>query len=325
MDRSTEIWYFSIVKKSTSTARVRPAQVGFARQKYGRELLVDAAFVEQMPTFITGRSPHSLTFFDILLVTRGRGEILLDGERYTIEPGVVILCMPGQVREWRLRGKLDGACVFFTETFVTETFADPRFLEQFAFFRLPRPSGALLLDAGKRRLFLSRFATMRREVAGLRSDAADRLRAAVYELLVLLNRWYIASHGDEVQVPADGYVARFRALVERNFRNRHRVSDYARDLRVTPGYLNVLCRSQLHVNAGAVIRARIALEARRLLLYSTDSAAQVGHLLGFEDPSYFTRFFQREVGQVPTQFTRRLQSPRASRNLRHSSAARRSK
>lgn len=287
---------------------MRPARVGFARQKYGRELLVDAAFVKQMPTFITDRSPHSLSFFDILLVTRGRGEILLDGERDRIEPGVVILCIPGQVREWRLRGKLDGACVFFTDTFITETFADPRFLEQFLFFRPSRPSGALLLDAAKRRLFLSRFSSMRREVAHLRPDAADRLRAAVYELLVLLNRWYVASHGDEAQVLADGHVARFRALVERNFRHRHRVSDYARELRVTPGYLNVLCRAQLRANAGAVIRARIALEARRMLLYSTDSAARVGHLLGFEDPSYFTRFFRREVGHVPTHFTRRTRT-----------------
>jgi AraC family transcriptional activator of pobA len=306
MDRSIGIWYFSIVKKSASRSPVRPPRIGFARRKYGRELLVDAALVRQMPTFITDRSPHSLAFFDILLVTQGRGDILLDGDRHPIEPGVVIFCLPGQVREWRLRGELDGACVFFTDTFVTETFADPRFLEQFLFFRLPRQSGALPLDAGKKRLFLSRFATMQRELAGLRFDAAHRLRAAVYELLVLLNRWYVARHGDEVEIPPDGHVARFKALVERNFRHRHRVSDYARDLRVTPGYLNVLCSSQLHLNAGAVIRARIALEARRMLLYNTDSAAQVAHLLGFQDPSYFTRFFQREVGQLPTQFTRRL-------------------
>lgn len=306
MDRSIKIWYFSIVKKFTSTSPLRPPRIGFARQKYGRELLVDAAMVRQMPRFITDRSPHSLAFFDILLVTRGRGDILIDGDRYPIEPGVVIICVPGQVREWRLRGELDGACVFFTDTFVTETFADPRFLEQFLYFRLPRSSSALLLDAGKRRLFLSRFATMQRELAGLRADADHRLRAAVYELLVLLNRWYMTSHGDEVRIPADGYVARFKVLVERNFRHRHRVSEYARELRVTPGYLNVLCRSQLQLNAGAVIRARIALEARRMLLYNADSAAQVAHLLGFQDPSYFTRFFQREVGQVPTQFTRRL-------------------
>ena len=159
MDRSIEIWYFSIVKKSASPSAMRPARVGFARQKYGRELLVDAAFVKQMPTFITDRSPHSLAFFDILLVTRGRGEILLDAERYTVEPGVVVLCMPGQVREWRLRGKLDGACVFFTDTFITETFADPRFLEQFLFFRESRPSGALRNHLKNRNENQPRFST----------------------------------------------------------------------------------------------------------------------------------------------------------------------
>ena len=294
-----------MMKKSRLAPPMRPPRIEFARRKYGRELHVDAAYVKQMPTFITNSSPHSLAFYDILLVTQGRGYIWLDGDRYPIEPGVVILCVPGQVREWRLRGEFDGACVFFADTFVTEAFTDPRFLEQFLFFRLPRPTGALLLDAGERRLFLSRFATMRRELAGLRVDAAHRLRAGVYELLVLLNRWYIARHGDEGQIFAVGYVERFRALVERKFSHRHRVSDYARELRVTPGYLNALCRSQLHLNAGAVIRARIALEGRRMLLYSNKSAAQVAHLLGFQDPSYFTRFFRREVGQSPTQFTRR--------------------
>jgi AraC family transcriptional regulator, transcriptional activator of pobA len=305
MDGSIEIWYFSMMKKPRLTPPARPSRIEFARRKYGRELLVDAAFVKQMPTFITDCSPHSLAFYDILLITRGCGDIWLDGDRYPIKPGVVILCVPGQVREWRLRGQLDGACVFFADPFVTEAFTDPRFLEQFLFFRLPRPTGALLLDAGERRLFLSRFATMRRELAGLRFDAAHRLRAGVYELLVLLNRWYVARHGDEGPMLAAGYVERFRALVERNFSHRHRVSDYARDLRVTPGHLNALCRSQLRLNAGAVIRTRIALEARRMLLYSNNSAARVAHLLGFQDPSYFTRFFQREVGQSPTQFTRR--------------------
>jgi AraC family transcriptional activator of pobA len=305
MDRSIEIWYFSTMKKPRLTPSLRPTRIEFARGKYGRELLVDAAYVKQMPTFITDSSPHSLAFYDILLVTRGRGDIWLDGDRHSIEPGLVILCMPGQVREWRLRGELDGACVFFADAFVTEAFADPRFLEKFLFFRLPRTTGAMMLDGGKRRLFLSRFATMRRELAGLRVDTAHRLRAGVYELLVLLNRWYIEKHGDEGEILAAGYVERFRVLVERNFSRHHRVSDYARDLRVTPGYLNALCRSQLHLNAGAVIRTRIALEARRMLLYSNNSAARVGHLLGFHDPSYFTRFFQREVGQSPTQFTRR--------------------
>jgi len=71
---------------------------------------------------------------------------------------------------------------------------------------------------------------------------------------------------------------------------------------MTPGHLNVLCRTQAQRSAATVIRSRIALEARRLLLYGNQSAAQIALQLGFDDPAYFTRFFRREVGAVATQF-----------------------
>jgi AraC family transcriptional activator of pobA len=54
-----------------------------------------------------------------------------------------------------------------------------------------------------------------------------------------------------------------------------------------------------------LIRERIALEARRLLLYSDLTAGQVADRLGFEDPAYFARFFRREVGITPSAFRTR--------------------
>jgi len=71
MDASRRRWYFSTMR-----------HVAFHRTKYGRELLVDAARVREMPGFIrANRAAHSLEFHDILLVTRGTGALLLDGLR----------------------------------------------------------------------------------------------------------------------------------------------------------------------------------------------------------------------------------------------------
>jgi AraC-like DNA-binding protein len=219
-----------------------------------------------------------------------------------------VFSAPGQVREWRLATRLDGDCLFFAEEFVADTFSDPRFLDQFNFFRGARCSGTLQLDAKQRRAFMRGFSAMQRELAAFHKDATQSLRASLYQLLVLLNRWYTAHYGEPADASPNLFVERFRRLVERDFARRHRVADYANQLGITPGHLNTLCRSHTQRSAGAMIRARIMLEARKLLLYSDLSAAAVGEKLGFDDPAYFTRFFRREAGCVPT----RLRSVRSA-------------
>jgi AraC family transcriptional activator of pobA len=43
-------------------------------------------------------------------------------------------------------------------------------------------------------------------------------------------------------------------------------------------------------------------EAKRLLLYTGMTVAEVGYDLGFEDPAYFTRFFAEREGRAPSAF-----------------------
>jgi AraC family transcriptional activator of pobA len=305
MDGSPGFWYFSTMRLATPS---RPSRIEFDRTKYGRELLIDAATIADMPGFITSERPYVLMFHDILLVTKGRGRVLLDGESHDVAPGVVVFSLPGQIREWGVASHLDGACLFFAEAFVVDTFSDPRFLEQFAFFRPSRPGGTLTLGRSERRAFDEGFAAMQREVARLDRDANQSLRAWLYRMLVLLNRWYGGQYGEPADESPNKFVDRFRQLVDRDFARRHRLADYADRLGVSPGHLNALCRLHARSSAGAIIRARIVTEARRLLLYSELPAAGVGEKLGFEDPAYFARFFRRETGASPTQFRAAINS-----------------
>jgi len=41
-----------------------------------------------MPRFIVDTSPHELNFFDAIQITRGRGHILIDGDRHVVRPGI---------------------------------------------------------------------------------------------------------------------------------------------------------------------------------------------------------------------------------------------
>jgi AraC family transcriptional activator of pobA len=305
MDGSGRSWYFSTMAGPHSApepASPTLEDVEFHRTKYGRELLIDAGWVSGYRDFERRGLPHRLLFHDILLITRGEGRLLLDVESHEVAPGVAFITRPGETRRWDVPEPVEGACVFFVEEFVATTFADPRFLDQFAYFRPHRPCGALRLDAPSRRKYLDRFEVMQGEIARLEEDSPDALRAVLYDFLVQLNRFYLARHGPCTEPAPQGLVERFQRQVERDFRRHLRVADYADRLGVTPGHLNALCRATLHTSAGAWIRSRVALEARRLLLYTDLTAAQIGYRLGFDDPAYFSRFFRREVGAPPSGF-----------------------
>lgn len=297
MDQPWAVWYFS-----TMAPRPRPGPprtVAFHRAKYGRELLVDAGFLRRLPGFDFSDRSYALAFYDIVLVTRGRGTFVVDDRAVPVAPGTLLFTRPGEVRRLQVEG-LDGACLFFAEEFVAEAFADPRFLDRFACFRAGRPSASLALGASRQRLFLSAFRSMQREIAALRDDATDALRATLYEILVLVDRWYGERWGGPTALRIAGAVERFRDLLETRLATEHRVAGYARAVGLTPGHLSALCRRQTGRSAGACVRDRLALEAKRLLLHTDMTAAQVADRLGFEDPAYFARFFKREAGAPPS-------------------------
>jgi AraC family transcriptional activator of pobA len=145
---------------------------------------------------------------------------------------------------------------------------------------------------------------MRRELARSGAAGVDVLRAKLHEAVVVLARQYATAHRVEAQRPTHRVVSRFQALVERDASHRRRVADYAAELAVTPGHLSVLCEQYAGRRAKRIVADALLARARRMLLYTDESAARVGASLGFDDASYFTRFFRRETGQTPTAFRR---------------------
>lgn len=290
---------------TTSPSRRRAAgirQVAFDRRKYGRELLVDVGWVHELRGFLLDE-PHALGFFDVILVTRGGGWFSLDGHRHRVRPGAVFFTTPGAVRRWDTDG-LDGICLFFEELFIREFLQDDQFVRRLPYFHADPARAALTLSPVAARRLRARLVAMRRELARSRSDGPDLLRAKLHEALVVLARQYAAARRVAPQRATHRVVSRFQELVERDAPHRHRVADYAAELAVTPGHLSVLCEQYAGKRAKRVVADALVARARRMLLHTDESAARVAAALGFDDASYFTRFFRRETGETPTAFRR---------------------
>ena len=100
-------------------------------------------------------------------------------------------------------------------------------------------------------------------------------------------------------------VREFRHLVEANHSKHWPVSRYASRLGVSETSLNRLCRRQCGVTAFALLQNRLALEAKRRLMYVGGSIQNIASELGFADPAYFSRFFRRHCGLSPQEYRSR--------------------
>jgi AraC family transcriptional activator of pobA len=135
------------------------------------------------------------------------------------------------------------------------------------------------------------------------------VEAALLALLVTALRTF--RPGDARGTPAPrssvALVARYRARIEARFRRRERVAAHAAALGVSESRLRAACAAVAGLSPAAMLDQRTMLEARRRLLYSTLTVAEIGYSLGFTDPAYFSRFFTVQAGVSPKAF--RQQQP----------------
>ncbi len=97
-------------------------------------------------------------------------------------------------------------------------------------------------------------------------------------------------------------IRKFNLLVEANFRSERAVSFYAAQLYKSPKTLSNLFAIFNQKPPSQIIQERIMVEARRLLSYTDKSIKHITFELGFEDVSYFSSFFKKNVGISPSDF-----------------------
>jgi AraC family 4-hydroxyphenylacetate 3-monooxygenase operon regulatory protein len=93
------------------------------------------------------------------------------------------------------------------------------------------------------------------------------------------------------------------------------VPEYASELHLTESRLTDICRRFANRPPKRLIFDRQLREARRLLLFSDSAVSEIAWQLGFKDPAYFARFFNRLVGCSPSAIGRRKYRCRSSPSL----------
>ncbi len=240
----------------------------------------------------------------VVWLMRGAATVALDETRLRVDAPAAVVVPPGVVHGFRFAPETDGLVLTLSPRFLLEgesQASGPAFQALFSrpgVVPVDDADAAARLDALLRALaaeFAQPGATETPVVAWL-------ARAAVWRLAELQARRQSAREAEEEtgrtwRDPA--LYARFVLLVESHFLEHWTLERYASRMGLSTSRLNRLVRAETGQPALAVVHARLTREACRRLAYIAAPAASLAADLGFEDPSYFCRFFKRRTGLTP--------------------------
>jgi AraC-like DNA-binding protein len=75
-------------------------------------------------------------------------------------------------------------------------------------------------------------------------------------------------------------------------------------MNLSPYQLNEITKSSIGRTASELINDHIILQAKRNLLATPNQIKDIADILGYEDVSYFIRFFKKHTGLSPESFRR---------------------
>jgi AraC family transcriptional activator of pobA len=230
-------------------------------------------------------------FFQVLYLTGGTARVTVDGEVFELAPPALVAVPALAVHGYEFSADVGGVVLTLMERDVRAAG-----LGDMAAAVLP---GTAEVGEAIDRL----IAEADRPGAG----HGVAMRALIALLLVAIGRAQEASVA--VTGPAGDrgllHARAFQWLVDQRFRETRSIADYAGAMAISPTHLNRVSRQVLGASALQVIERRIALEARRQLLFSALSIKEIGAELGYEDPAYFTRFLTRMLGVPPGEYRKR--------------------
>ncbi|OGX91233.1 helix-turn-helix transcriptional regulator [Hymenobacter coccineus] len=244
-------------------------------------------------------TPHAHNFYLLLYVTRGRGTHTIDLVTHDLRPGSLFFLTPGQAHSWALPAEAQGYIFFFSAAFYLRQYPAER-LGAYPFFD-PARAPVLYLPPDETAI-KALFASILAEKAAPADNQYEVVGAYLYLVLELAARPYAAQAAPHPTALAAQQVRTFGQLLDAHFRAEKTVGFYAGRLALTANHLNALCRRVLNKTASALIYERVVAEAQRRLVHSAEPVAAVADALGFDDASYFTRYFKKYVGQTPDEF-----------------------
>jgi len=278
--------------------------------EYRQDDIMVSRFSEYFSQHHNLAAPHRHSFYHMVFFTEGTGKHTIDFNHFQVRPYQIYFMAPGQVHSWNFEGKVDGYVVNFSTGFFQSFLLRPDYIDSFSFLTGDTQKSVIDLSHQTKDPIVALFEKLVSQSQSGFGLGADMIRLLLLQVFIQIELGYFSDDKNNFLLQNNVLLRNFRKLIERNFLKLKLPGEYAELLYISPNHLNALCKEHLGMQAGELVRERILLEAKRLLVNMDVSVSEIAYKLNFNDNSYFTKFFKKEVGMTPDAFRKKLTAKR---------------
>jgi len=267
--------------------------------------------VSHMPDFFTDKPAvetshmHVHGFYEIVWFEEGEGVHYVDFNEYPVTPGTVFFISPGQIHSFDQRHDQKGVVLKICSDMINDGSCNDCVYLRYNVFNAFDQHPYTKVSVKDVPIISHLIKAIEDELNETDSIGhKEYLQSLIKLFLIRVQRNGINNECtmlNPVRTSHKGFLS-FRQLLEENYQRLHTVKDYALLLNVTTKTLNQYVNECSSYTPLELINNRITLEAKRLLKYSNMTIKEIAFRLGFDDPSYFVKFFKRQAKSSPADY-----------------------
>ena len=264
--------------------------------------IIDVAQVFRHPK-ANLKKAHRLDFHAIIWFQSGTPTHITDFKAIDIKPNTLLFLKKDTVHSFDTENEFSAKAILFTDSFFCKSENDTKFLKNSILFNDLFSVSAIQLQENNK-IIKELFQLMTNELETNKDSCqSEILRSFLYNFILQSERLLQSQSDVEIRKGADyELVVLYKDLIEENFKTQKKVKFYSDNLIVPPKRLSQATSKVLGQTPKEIIENRIILEAKRLLVNSSESIKEISFQLGYDEPTYFVQFFKRHTGITPLEF-----------------------
>ncbi|MFZ4861233.1 AraC family transcriptional regulator [Sphingobacterium sp. Mn56C] len=252
--------------------------------------------MDSLQDMVIANQAHRHDFHFFLLQEKGQIEMEVDFEKQNSNAGALIYIHPNQVHRFVGIEKASAYILGIkNENLQADYMALLHDIHPQNTIQLNAEGLSLLKDAISLCLKLSTLQNQKLLSAAFKNSCNTFIALALAQYLERLKPFKKPTRFENITKD-------FTHNLNTNFNRLKRPRDYALQLHISTPYLNECVRTVTGLSVSEHINQRIILEAKRLLYHTSKSVKEIATELGYDNFTYFSRFFRKQVGMTALAF-----------------------